>query len=399
MAYQTGANVLVAIKRETTTGVAATATGATEVRFIDSPGLKLSRANIVSAEKRDDGNVPMGRIGGKTVDGTINIEGTVGGAVDIILEALMRSTWATSTSITFASVTTVALGSNTVTTPASDWYAQGLRCGDIFTLTATSIAANNNTRVPIISMTTTVLTVPAGTFTTLAATVTGTLTRIGKLINATTPTRYSHTVEQYDRDIDLTELFLGCRVTGLSLSLKPGQPVQMGVDMMGMDRTQLTTGTSPWFTSPSLTTGLALIADDCTIYKSGVAVTTFTGLELKFQITAKGEPVIGSFVSPDIFDNDLSLTGTITALRSDFANLILYDAETEFEILVLLQELATAPKPCLSMYLPRVKIAGIEASVGGGDGAKIETLTLMAGPRVSATGYDPTLASFCSSAR
>lgn len=399
MALQTGANVLVALKRETVTGTAATASGATEVRFIDSPGLSLKRAAIRSTEKRDDGNVNMGRIGGKSVDGTLNTELTSGGAVDILLEAIMRSTWATSTSITFASVTTVALGTNTVTTPAGDWYAQGFRVGDIFTITATTVSANNNTRVPILSMTTTVLTVPPATFTTLAATVTGTITRIGKLVQGTTPTRYSHTVEQYDRDIDLTELFLGCRAVSASISLKPGQPVTCSWGFMGMDRTQLTTGTSPWFSSPTLTTGLPMVADDCTIYKGGVAVTSFTGLDLKLEITAKGEPVIGSFVSPDIFDNDLAVSGTITGLRSDFANLILFDAETEFEILVLLQELNTAPKNCLSFYLPRVKIAGIDANVGGGDGAKIETLTLMIGPKVAATGYDGTVATFCSSAR
>lgn len=398
MALQTGANVLVAIKRETTTGVAATAAGATEVRYIDSPGLKLDRANILSAEKRDDAVTPMGRLGGKMVNGILNLEGTIGGAVDIILEALMRGTWATATAIGFASVTTVAIGSNTLTTPAGDWYAQGFRVGDIFTITGTSLSANHNLRTPIISMSTTVITVPASTFTTLAATATGTLTRLKKLVTPTTPTRYSHTVEQYDRDIDLSELFLGCRVIGVKLSLKPGQPVQLAVSFMGMDRTVLTTGTSPWFTSPSLTTGLALIADDCAVLKSGVVVSTFTGFDLEFTIAAKGEAVIGSFVSPDIFDNDLTVSGSITGLRSDFANLTSYDAETEFEIQLVLQELASAPKPCLALYLPRVKISGLSANAGGGDGAKIEQLQLMIGPKVAATGYDGTVASWASSA-
>ena len=399
MALQTGANVLVALKRETTTGVAATAASATEVRYIDSPGLKLNRANILSAEKRADANRPMGRLGGKSVDGSFNMELTVGGAIDILVEAIMRSAWSTATVIGFASVTTVAIGTNTVTAAAGDWVGgQGLRVGDIFTLTGTTVSGNNNLRTPIVSLSSTVITVPAGTFTTLAATATGTLTRLKKVVNGTTPTRYSHTVEQYDRDIDLTELFLGCRAVRLSLSLKPGQPIQMGASFLGMDRTALATGTSPWFTSPSVTTGLAVVADDCQILKSGTAVTTFTGIDLTFDITAKGEPVIGSFVSPDIFDNDLAVSGSITGLRSDFANLTLYDAETEFEIQLVMTEVATAPKPCLALYLPRVKISGLEAQAGGGDGAKIETLQLMVGPKVAATGYDGTIASWSSSA-
>lgn len=399
MAYQTGANVLVALKRETSTGVAATASGATEVRYIDSPGLSLKRASINSQEKRDDAVTAMGRLGAKDVGGVINAEGTIGGAIDILLEALMRGTWATSTAIGFASVTTVAFGSNTLTTPAGDWYAQGLRVGDIFTITGTSLAGNHNTRVPIISMTTTVLTVPAASFTTLAATATGTLTRLGKLATPTTPTGYSHTVEQYDRDIDLTELFLGCRVTGVRMQLRPGQPVQFAFTFVGMDRTQLTTGTSPWFTSPTLTTGGAIAADDCVIYKDGVAVATFTGLDLNFTIAAKGEPVLGSFVTPDVFCNDLTVSGSITALRSDFAALTAFDAETEFALEVIMTELTSAPKPCLGLFLPRVKFAGIEANVGGSDGAKIETQQLMIGPKVAATGYDGTVANWFSSVR
>jgi hypothetical protein len=157
---------------------------------------------------------------------------------------------------------------------------------------------------------------------------------------------------------------------------------------LGMDRTQLTTGTSPWFTSPTLTTDLGLVADDATIRFNGAVVSTFTGFDLDFSIAAAGQPVIGSFVSPDIFDNDLTVTGSITGLRSDFSNLTLYDAETEFEIGILLEELETAPKDCISIFLPRVKISGLSAPVGGGDGAKIETLQLMIGPKVSATGYD-----------
>jgi hypothetical protein len=399
MAYQTGANVLIAIKRETTTGTAATAASAAVVRYIDSPGLGLRRGTIRSGEKRADANQAMGRLGNKSVEGTINAEATVGGATDILLEALMRSTWATTVVVGFATMTTVAIGTNTVTAAGGDWVGgQGLRVGDIFTLSGTTVAGNNNLRTPIVSISSTVITVPTGTFTTLAATATGTLTRLRKLVNGATPTRYSHTIEQYDRDIDLSELFLGCRLTGVRLSLRPNQPVQLAYSFLGMDRTVLTTGTSPWFSSPSETTGLALVADDSSIYKDGVAVATFTGLDLDFQIAARGEPVIGSLVTPDIFDNDLGVTGSITGLRSDFANLTAYDAETEFAIQVVLKEPGTDPDPCLGLFLPRVKISDLSAPVGGGDGAKIETLQLMIGPKVAATGYDGTVAAWFTSA-
>jgi hypothetical protein len=127
-------------------------------------------------------------------------------------------------------------------------------------------------------------------------------------------------------------------------------------------------------------------------------VTTFTGLNLKLSITAKGEPVIGNRVSPDIFDNDLAASGTITGLRSDFATLTSFDAETEFDIMLVLREPGTAPVACFGLYIPRVKIASVSAPVGGGDGAKIETRSLMFGPKTAATGYDGTLVTISQSA-
>ena len=400
MTIQTAANVAAIIAREITTGTAAltSATNARVIRIVGSPGLDLKRAQILSNEKRDDGNKGMGRLGGKSVDGSINSELTVGGAMTVLIEGILRAAFSTSTAIGFASMTTVSVATNGIVGTGGDWVgSQGLRVGDIVTLT-TGVAANANLRTPITAITSLTISVPAGTFTVAAATSTGTLTRLRKVVQGTTPVRYSHTIEQYNEDADLSELFLGCRLTGLSLSMKPGQMVTAGFSFMGMDRTALLTSTSPWFTAqPGVTTGLSLVADDSSILDAGVAVTTFTGFDLNFSIAAAGAAVIGSFISPDIFDNDLSVTGSITGLRSDFANLTRYDAETEFDLMVVLTEPTTAPKPCFAIYVPRVKIGGLSAPLGGDDGPQIETLSLIIGPRVAATGFDATVASISQS--
>jgi hypothetical protein len=399
MAYQTGANILVAMKEETTIGTAATATGATRVRLIDSQGLELKTTPILSQEKTSAAITPMGRLGSKMVDGTLNSELSVGGHSTLVTEGIMRAAYATAVVVGFATLTTVAIGTNTLTAAAGDWVGgQGLRVGDIFTLTGTSVAGNNDTRVPILAVTSLTITVPAGSFTTLAATATGTLTRLRKVINGTSPVRKSYTVEQHDADTDYSELFLGNRVIEVEFDFKPNAMAMMNASFLGLDRTALTTGTSPWFTSPTLSSSKQLVADDSTIYQSGTAVTTFTGLNLKLSITAKGEPVIGNRVSPDIFDNDLAASGTITGLRSDFATLTSFDAETEFDIMLVLREPGTAPVACFGLYIPRVKIASVSAPVGGGDGAKIETRSLMFGPKTAATGYDGTLVTISQSA-
>lgn len=398
MPIQTNANISVRIKEETTTGTAATASGATEVRLIGSPGLELKRAPIVAAELRADGVTNMGRLGAKTVEGSFESEVTVGGHTDMIWEGVMRSTWVTSFEVGFATMTTIAIGTNTLTAAGGDFVgSQGIRLGDVFRLSGTTVSGNNNTNNVVVAIGSMTIVTTTGAFTTLAATATGTITVLKKLKTATTPTRYSYTVEQYDEDADLSELFLGCRIVGVDLSCRPNEMAKLTTRMLGMDRTALTTSTSPWFSSPSVTTGLGLIADDAAILYNGSVVATFTSFDLSFNIGAQTQPVLGSFVSPDIFDNVLTVSGSIAGLRSDFSNLTLYDAETEFAVAIKLQELATAPKPCLTVFLPRVKISGLSAPVGGGDGAKIETLQLMCGPKVAATGSDGTIATISSS--
>ena len=388
MAYQTASKILAAIKRETTAGTAATASGASRMRIIDSEGLVLSRAIIQSQEKKSNALDADVRLGYKSVAGSFNAELSAGGATDMLLEAIMRSAWATATAVGFGTMTTVAVGTNELVAAAGSWHTQGVKTGDIFSLSGTSQSANNSRNIRALAVTTLTISVATGTYTVVAASATGTLTVLKKVITATTPTTYHHTVEQYDQDVDLSELFLGCQCIGARLSFRPGQMATVQYSFLGMDRTALAVGTSPWFSSPTLTTSLQLVADDSSIRYNGAAVATFTGLDIDFQITAQGQPVIGSLVTPAIFDNNLAVSGSITGLRSDFSNLTLYDAETEFAMSILLQEPTGSPPKCVSFYLPRVKLTSLSAPIGGGDGAKIESLGFKAMDKTAATCHD-----------
>ena len=363
MTIQTAAGVKVVIARESTTGTiaAATVTTARVVRIIDTQGLALRRATVESAEFRADGNRAMPRLGGKMVDGSLNTELTVGGAITPLTEGIMRAAYATSVVIGFATMTTIAFGTNYLTAAGGDWVgAQALRVGDVFTVTGAD--ANTNLRTPIVAISSLTITVPAGSFTTLAATATGTITRLRKLVSGATPTRYAYSVEQNEADGDVSEVFLGNRVVGLRMSMAPGQPVRCEWRFMGMDRAIKTTTDAPWFTGhPAVTTGLPAIADDSGIYKSGASWANVTGFDLDFEIAAAGVNVIGSTTPADIFDNLLSVTGSVTGLRSDLSDATTFDAETEFDVCLLFLEQTTAPKPCVGLYLPRTKIGNLSA--------------------------------------
>lgn len=114
----------VAIKRETTTGTAATATGATVLRITDSPGMELRRAVIQSNEKRDDMLRAQGRLGGKSVEGSYNSELSVGGATSMLFESIMRSAWVTTFEVGYATMTGVVVGTNQVVATAGSWITQ-----------------------------------------------------------------------------------------------------------------------------------------------------------------------------------------------------------------------------------------------------------------------------------
>lgn len=399
--FQTASNILVAIKRETDTGVAPGDTGAVQLQITDSPGMELTRGQILSNVKRRDLTKPMGRLGGKSATGSYNGELIVGGALDLLLESITRGAWVPEVTITEATagLTSIKTTANTITATAGSWITAGVRVGDIITLTDHSTAENNGLRLRVTAVTALDITVAGNPLTANAVADTAfELVILKKLTNPAAPIRYSHAIEQYDVDIDQSELFLGCRLIGLSMSFKPNSPATFVATFLGLDRQILLTGTSPYYTAPTAPSGLSLVADDSAIRYDGADVTSFTGLDLDFQITAAGIPVIGSVVSPDVFDNDLSVTGTITGLRSDFANLTKFDAETEFELSVLLSEPNTSPAACIGLHLPRVKIGKLSAPVGGGDGAKVETLSLMVGPKTAASGYDGTTVAIYSSA-
>lgn len=391
---------MAAIKREVTTGVAAAAgAGATQLRIVDSPGLRLDRSVIQSNERRGDLLKNMGRLGGRSVGGSFNAELTLGGATDLLLESILRSVWQTAVAITETTATSITTTANTIVRTAGSWIDDGVRVGDIVTLTDHATAANNGLRLRVESVSALTLTVAGNPLTANAVADSAfTLTILKKLSNLAEPVRYSYTIEQYDEDIDLSELFLGCRLTGLALSFRPNAIAMITYTFMGMNRDVLVIGTSPWFTDPDLTTGLPLIADDSVIRHDGADVTRFTGLDLNLQIAASGQPVIGSFVSPDIFDNELTISGQIMGVREDFSRILMYEAETEFELSALFTEPGTSPIGALGLYLPRVKISSLDAPFQGGEGAKIETMNIMVAPQSASAGNDATAINIFSTA-
>lgn len=203
-------------------------------------------------------------------------------------------------------------------------------------------------------------------------------TQVALATTPATPIFTSYTIEQYDIDIDQTEQFVGVRLVGADFSFQPNEMAQVSWAFQGQDRNELATGASPYYTTPTLTAGIPLIADDAVLSYKGSPVTKLTGLNVSVVIDAAGQPTIGNFLTPDIFMNMLRVSGDLSAIREDLQAATDFDAETEFEIKAVFQAPTAAPKLTFGIIMDRCKLVDVDAPVSGGDAAKVETRQFMA---------------------
>lgn len=405
MANQTGHNILVAYKAEGTFNVAATGAGATVFRPNAGGSLKLARALIKPNEIRADGKTPMGRLGSKSVSGSYQAD-LSNGTFDPLFEAVFRSTYVAAVAITQAtmtSITTQAGPPSTITAAAGSWLTQGVRVGDVVRLSGHSTAANNAKNLRVIAVTALIITVAEALITDAVADATFTLTIQKKLIQGASPTRRSFTFEEYNADLDLSKIATGCRVSSLKFTGQPDQMAIVEFGVVGADLTPLATGTSPTFTSPTLTSTVGLTWLDATIragalLSSGTDRTNLTAFELTLDMSAKGLPVIGSNVTPDVFENNLEMSGSISMTLQDFTEFTNFTSETEFEFMALLVEPEAEPKDNISLFIARCKYNSFDDQIGQ-DGAKIVTLAFIVGTKgAGVAGYDDSMMTLTTSA-
>lgn len=393
---QTGKNLIVAYKVEATLNAAPGATSGEQLRLAPSPGLTLRKQSIRSNEIRSDGLTTVPRHGSRDVAGSYAGELSVS-SWETILAAVARATITAASTITEAdaSLQSITFGTNTVsatTTGAGGFVSAGIRVGDVFRVTGSG-GANDSVNAQVMAVATHTVTVHDGAFTADASAATSFSLTIGrKISNGTTPIRRSYYIDEYNQDIDLSEVFGGCRFTGFEIRGSPNGMAEITVGAMGMSATALATGTSPYYSSPTQYTTDPLAFSDAIISVAGSKVAVATAFSLSCQLTAETLPVIGSDVTPDVFDNELRVSGSISVLREDLANLTSFADEDEIELAVLLQDAGDAPKGYMGIFVPKIKFMGLDAPLGS-NSALVETIPFEAGFRASATGYDQTLLS------
>lgn len=344
--------------------------------------LSVSKDAIASNEVRSDQQVFDVRHGVRRVGGAIQGELSTQ-TWDDFLAAALRSSWVAGVSVSNSTHTNVSVVGSTFTVGAGSLITAGFKVGDIIRLSGFT-HANVGRNFKITALTATAATVfptPAAmtSQTTFTMAVTG-----RKLINGVlTP---SFTIEQNYPDIDVSELFNGCRVNTVGLSMNPTGMASISADFVGLNGSILSGATAPQYASPTAETTTGLLAGiSGSLLFGGSQSTIITSFDLSISNNLSSQPVVGATTVPEIFYGRNVVTGNISAFFETTAFLDAFLQETETSVMVTLEASGAAPADFLSIGLHRIKLNGQSKSIGP-DGGVIASFPFQALLRTGGTG-------------
>jgi hypothetical protein len=180
----------------------------------------------------------------------------------------------------------------------------------------------------------------------------------------------SYSIEHWFSDIAQSEVFSGCKPSGMNVKLPSTGMATVEFPFMGMG---MTPAQAQYFTSPTAATGSTVYAAvNGLVYVQGVAVGIITGMDFSVNPNCTSGEVIGTNVRPDIFLGPIDVTGNLTIYFFDQTFRDYFKNETEFSITVALTASNTANAAVLAFSMPRCKGGGASKD----DGEKGLVLTM-----------------------
>lgn len=357
-----GISKQVAIKKETTYGTLAGASGGRLLRRVTS-AFNLAKDTYQSNEIRTDYQMADFRHGVRSMEGSLSAEFSPGSYSDLMAAALAKD-FAAGVSITGAAINTAAgAGSTyTLTRGSGSFITDGFRVGDVIRITAaTGLNADTlNKNLLILTLTATVatvivlngstITVP-GTGTAVSVSVTGKKT----FVPQTGHTNDSFTIEEWFADITQSEVYTGCKVNTVGFSVPATGIATLDIGFMGKDLTS--TGTSQYFTSPTAqsTSGVFAGVNGAVIF-NGAQVAVITDFSLNVNRNIANATVLGSNSIAEAFNGRAIVDGSMGVYFDGVSARDAFKNETEVSIVLALTTSNSATADFISICLPRVKI-------------------------------------------
>ena len=178
----------------------------------------------------------------------------------------------------------------------------------------------------------------------------------------------SFCIEQGFTDINQFRLYKGCSISKLKLSIKPGAMVGISADFLGQDAVTGTVTNANITAAASSNSPFSFAGG--AIQEGGTSIAYITGLDFELDNGLGQVGVVGSALSPAIFNGRSTITGTVTALFKDQVMLNKFINETESSLQVTLTDLNNYTH---TITLPRIKYTGGDIAPPK-DGATIITL-------------------------
>jgi hypothetical protein len=234
------------------------------------------------------------------------------------------------------------------------FITDGYRAGDIVRTTLYSPPAATTAPSELTAVTASDLTLDA-TVVTLTNDTGGTITYPGRRLDIGTVLR-TFTVERQFLDIVQYQVFKGVSVGQLTLNIKPEAMIGGTFTLVGMDGTSIMTGT-PLDAAPTTpSTNAPCDAFKGSIYEGGTIIAVCTGLDLTLNNNRSVSAVVGSQISPEVFEGQAIVTGNVMVYFKNLTTFNKWVQETESSIWTKLAD--PNGTDFINVVLPRVKYTG-----------------------------------------
>lgn len=388
MAVASGVYKKLIVKKETAWGADAPArTGAQYLRRRTSD-ISLQKDTYQSQEIRSDFQIADFRHGIRSVQGTIAGELSPLTYKQFFAAALRAEggNWTAPGASVSVSYTLVAASGSEPSHAlrTGDWRSGGIREGEIVRfvgVSPSSMASRDFLVIGFDSGGTKMYGYFIDGTAVVAATGGTSVTRHGYsiIVPSSNHSDLSFAIEHWHSDLSLSELFLGCKISQLSMNFAPNGMSEVNFQLMGKNIADVSVGRggitedTQYFTTPTAETSNGVVAGvNGIVGIGGKKIGSLTGLSISLEPSMSVDSVVGSNVYPGIAPGRVNVTGQLTAILEDFTMRDYFVAESEVSIVAGFN----AGSESIAITLPRVKLGGV--SKDDGEKSIIQTVPFQA---------------------
>lgn len=359
MAISQGVAKQVAYKKESTFGVVPAASGAKLLRRV-SASFNLNKETYESNEIRTDRQVADFRHGVRSAAGSLSGELSAGSYADFMGSLVAKDFAAASLGAAVSITVTVSGSTYKFVRSTGDWLASGYRPGMVVRTTGLTTVADNGRNFLIVAATALELTfVPLdGVAPTAQGTAaSATFTAPGKVtqVPQSGHTEDSYSFEQWYSDIAQSEVFSGCKVGSMSVSLPATGLTTIDFSFVGKDLAQK--GTTQYFTSPTAQSAEGIFAAvNGALVINGVPAALITSADFAVERATENAVVVGSNSLADIMTGRIRVTGNLSVYFIDAAFRNYFDSETPISLVMALTENNEGASDFITFTLPKIKV-------------------------------------------